>query len=237
MCGRFALNEKADDVAAFLDAVNDFPSWEPAYSIAPTNVIPVVRERAHSDGEVTRQLEPAVWDFWPQWMSAEKKKRPQFNSRIETLDTLGLWKKAASSTRCIVPMVGYFEWTEAAGKKWPHFIHGTGLLAAAAIYTPRKDDAGEWYLTASIVTREARDASGELHDRMPAFLTPDLVSDWLNPAPLDPSHLEALIGDLVATSERVASTITTYPVDRKVNNTRTADPADPTLIAPVDAQP
>jgi hypothetical protein len=34
-------------------------------------------------------------------------------------------------------------------------------------------------------------------------------------------------------SEEVASTITTYEVDRKVNNSRTVDPRDPSLIEPV----
>lgn len=31
-------------------------------------------------------------------------------------------------------------------------------------------------------------------------------------------------------SDRVAGTITSYDIDPKVNNTRTADPTDPTLI-------
>jgi hypothetical protein len=28
--------------------------------------------------------------------------------------------------------------------------------------------------------------------------------------------------------------MTTYPVDRKVNNVRTVDPADPSVIEPID---
>ena len=40
--------------------------------------------------------------------------------------------------------------------------------------------------------------------------------------------------DLLTTeSERVAATIDEYEVDRKVNNTRTADPRDSTLIEPI----
>ena len=66
--------------------------------------------------------------------------------------------------------------------------HGTHRLAAAGIYTPRKDDAGEWYLTVSIITREARDASGEVHDRMPVFLEPGVFDRWLSPAKIDCEH-------------------------------------------------
>jgi len=34
-------------------------------------------------------------------------------------------------------------------------------------------------------------------------------------------------------SDEVAGTITTYQVDRRVNNSRTVDPADPSLIEPL----
>ncbi|WP_082544095.1 SOS response-associated peptidase family protein [Sanguibacter sp. Leaf3] len=57
----------------------------------------------------------------------------------------------------------------------PHCIHGPGPLAADGLYAARKDEAsGELALTYTIITREARDASGEVHDRMPTFLLSDL---------------------------------------------------------------
>ncbi|WP_395640357.1 hypothetical protein [Pseudolysinimonas sp.] len=41
------------------------------------------------------------------------------------------------------------------------------------MYTARK--AGEeWEVSTAMITREARDASDELHQRMPAFLEPEL---------------------------------------------------------------
>jgi len=40
--------------------------------------------------------------------------------------------------------------------------------------------------------------------------------------------------DLLTTeSDRIAATIEEYEVDRKVNNTRSADPADATRIEPI----
>ncbi|HEX7835637.1 MAG TPA: SOS response-associated peptidase family protein, partial [Pseudolysinimonas sp.] len=99
---------------------------------------------------------------------------------------------------------------------------------------PRKDDAGEWYLTMSIITREARDASGEVHDRMPVFLGPDVFDRWLSPARLEEQgELDETVAMLEQVSEQVAATITTYEVDRRVNNSRNIDPADPTLIEPL----
>ena len=230
------MDDKTNDlIEEFVLDGNDYRDWVPSFSIAPTDVIPIIRERrSSSTGEVRRAVEPAVWDFWPQWMDADKHKRPQFNARIETVASNGMWKKAFASSRCIVPMRGYYEWTGEAGAKDAHFIHGTHRLAAAGIYTPRKDDAGEWYLTMSIITREARDASGEVHDRMPVFLEPDVFDRWLSPAKLEEQgELEELVTLVEKVSDAVAGTITTYEVDRRVNNSRTVDPGDASLIEPL----
>ncbi len=174
-------------------------------------------------------------DFHPAFMRDSK--RPQFNARIETVATNGLWKSAFSGSRCIVPMRGYYEWQdiELDGKKvkQPHFIHGvTDPLAAAGIYAVRKVN-DEWVVSTAIITREAQDASGEVHDRKPAYLTPAYYDEWLNPAKLTTdAEREHAVSMLEVVSESVASTITTYEVDRKVNNSHTADPLDETLIAP-----
>ena len=138
-------------------------------------------------------------------------------------------------------MRGYYEWTGDKGDKQPHFIHGERpILAAAGISTARKvttdEGTDEWVVSTAIITREARDASGELHDRMPVFLTPDVWDEWLNPHKLESdAGKEHLLALLTAVSAQVAATITSYEVDRRVNNSRNIDEHDPTLIEPVDA--
>jgi putative SOS response-associated peptidase YedK len=236
MCGRFAMDDKTNAlIEEFVLQGNDFRDWAGSFSIARTDVVPIVRERTHSDGELVRTVEPAVWDFHPSFMKDSK--RPNFNARLETVATNGLWKGAFRSSRCIVPMLGYYEWTPRLvnGKevKQPHFIHGDGRLAAAGVATARKV-GDEWKVSTAIITREARDASGEVHDRMPAFLTPEVYDEWLQPSKLDDDQLDHMLELLKSTSAAVASTITTYEVDRKVNNSRTADPSDASLIAPLD---
>lgn len=236
MCGRFAMDQKTNDlITAFVLDGNDYRDWRPAYSIAPTEVAPIVRERLHESGELVRTVEPAVWDFWPIWQDAAKKARNQFNSRIEALTSSGLWRHAFASQRAVVPMRGYFEWTGQKGNKDAHFLHGRApMLAAAGIYTPRRDDDGTWTLTFSVITRQARDASGEVHDRMPALLTQDAIDPWLQPVPLDtPNATAELLGLLWAASEEVAATIASYRVGREVNNTRTVPRYDPSLITPL----
>jgi putative SOS response-associated peptidase YedK len=244
MCGRFAMDQETNQlIEEFVLEGNDFRDWAPSFSIAPTDVVPIIREKRDSaTGEVIRRVEPAIWDFHPAFIKDAK--RPQFNARVETVATNGLWKNAFAASRCIVPMRGYYEWTGEAGAKQGHFLHGqVPMLAAAGIFTARKvvgavgtDQEGteQWVVSTAIVTREARDASGEVHDRMPVFLDPAIYDRWLDTERLtddaQKSELLALIHE-VSTAE--AGHITSYPVDRRVNNSRMVDPADPTLIDPV----
>jgi putative SOS response-associated peptidase YedK len=73
-----------------------------------------------------------------------------------------------------------------------------------------------------------------VHDRMPVFLEPDVFDRWLSPAKIEEQgELDELVTLLEKVSDEVAATITTYEVDRRVNNSRTADPGDATLIEPL----
>ncbi|MFB7843648.1 SOS response-associated peptidase [Microbacterium sp. NPDC056052] len=228
MCGRFAMNAKTDEliqefVAGGGDPQDWWKEWHGSYSIAPTDSAPIVRDRG--DG---RFLELVRWDW-------EKPKNmrpgaPLINARVEKL-AAGFWAPAFTAARCVVPMRGYFEWTGEKGAKIPHYLHSDGLLAAAGL-TWSMDVRGEQTRCFVVVTREARDAGGEVHDRMPAFLTPDAMDAWLQPVKLDRPGRENMLALLDGSSTAIASTIEQYVVDRKVNNTRTVDRDDPTVIAP-----
>ncbi|MGA0565872.1 SOS response-associated peptidase [Rathayibacter sp. KR2-224] len=233
-CGRFALDDHVDElIQEFVAAGGDYQDWRPSYSIAPTDVVPIVRERVDKQtGELKRSIDAAVWDFHPAFM--RESKRPNFNARIETVTSNGLWKGAFASSRAIVPMRGYYEWTGEPGHKRAHFLHSAdgGLLAAAGIYTVRKV-GDDWQVSTAIITRPARDASGEVHDRMPVFLERDVWEEFLTPDKLDDDGKQHLVQLLTAESERMAATISGYEVDPKVNNSRTADPDDASLIEPI----
>lgn len=242
MCGRFALDEHINTlIEEFVATGGDYREWVPAYSIAPTNSAPIVRERVDGEREVIRSLNLARWGIRPGWAKAGGP--APINARMETLATNGMFRNAFASQRCLVPMSGYFEWTDEPGGKQPHYIHGpghkgTGTLAAAGLYAARKEGE-EWKLTFTIATREAADASGHVHDRMPVFLQRDTWADWLNPAKAGtPGAPEAaaLQSMMDESSLAVAATMRTHPVDRKLNNTRTVDRSDASLIEPASAE-
>lgn len=227
MCGRYALGASAEDVAAEFGPLNDkLTSWQPLWSIAPTDVVPIVHER---DGE--RTLDAARWDWSkPRSMGSG----PLINARIEKLDT-AFWRPAFRRRRCIVPLTGYYEWTGPKGAKQPHYLHskGTKILAAAGLAWDVTID-GQPHRCVVIVTRRAQDAAGTVHDRMPALLDDDLRQAWLDPTPLtDPPAREQLLDAIDLSSQRLASSVSSRMVDRKVNSVQRINPADPRLIEPI----
>src|SRR5699024_11536016 len=90
-------------------------------------------------------------------------------------------------------------------------------------------------ISVTIVTRDARDAGGEVHDRMPVCLTDDAVGEWLTPGKLEAEQKDTLLAMIDDVSTTVAGELETYAVDRKVNNVRTLDRTDPSLIEPLAA--
>ncbi len=240
------MAKDTDDLArVFAASGGDFRDWRPSFNIAPTDLVPVVREWAH-DGAVTREVDGATWGLAPAWAgdstsgassgAKSAARRAPINARLESVATNGLFRASFASRRCIVPMTGYYEWEDRPDGKQPHFIHGDGLLAAAGVYAGRQEQDGTWSHSMAVITREARDASGEIHDRMPTFLTREAWDEWLRPGKVaDP---ESLLGLLDESSLSVARAITSHPVSRRVNNARVpdAEKQDPALIAPVEVE-
>jgi len=139
----------------------------------------------------------------------------------------------------LVPMTGYYEWQEALedGKKVknPSYVHAPGdelLLAAGLLAFHRQDGDEEWRTTFTIITRTGEDAAGEVHDRMPVFVTPASWDTWLAPEKVAKDEAGALLDLLDIESRSVASTLQTRPVSRAVNNVRTLNRHDPRLIDP-----
>ncbi|CAN5332033.1 SOS response-associated peptidase [soil metagenome] len=232
MCGRYAFDKDVNDlIVDYVAQGGKATDWRPSFSIAPTDPVPIVRERSGDEG-VEREIELASWGIKPPWFNGA---HAPINARLESVAEKPMFRSAFQGKRAIVPMTGYYEWTADGKIKLPHFISNGGeLLSAAGLYEVRKAH-DNWLVTFTIITRSARDASGEVHDRMPVFLTPDVWDQWLSPDKLTAAQNAPTLAMLESSSIAVAATLTTYRVDRKVNSVRTVDPADATLIRPVDA--
>ena len=222
MCGRFAIDTETNDLLeqiaeqhGFL-AVKDWRSYAPPnYNVAPTNDVPVVRSRK---GAI--EIASVRWGMVPASSPTFGGGKPIINARIETVASNGMFKNAFLGSRCIVPARGYYEWQVREDGKQPFFVHEpqhplafAGVVGAWRDKTKDDGDPDAWRLSMSIITLDAHVTPGEVHDRMPAFLTPDAYDDWLG------DHLGATeLTELIArSSNEVAEDLQFYEVSRAVN--------------------
>jgi putative SOS response-associated peptidase YedK len=119
--------------------------------------------------------------------------------------------------------------------KQPFFIHPAdgSSLAMAGLYewwrdpTRADDDPEAWRLTCTVITTEATDDVGRIHDRMPMTIGPADWSAWLDPDH-GPDEVAALLTPAVSTR------LDAYPVSTLVNSVRNNGPE---LIEPMPLNP
>ncbi|MBC7592213.1 MAG: SOS response-associated peptidase [Salinibacterium sp.] len=242
MCGRFVVAGAATDLIEMFDidlAAGDLPA--PSFNIAPTDQVSIILDTipkgSSDDAEPVRRLESARWGLVPTWAKDQKSGASAINARIETAAEKATFSAAVKKRRAIVPATGYYEWTMIDGVKTPYFIHlpDGQPLVFAALYEWWRDPAttddspSKWLLSTSILTRDATGSLANIHDRMPVFLSPELLDEWLYP------HTEGsteLLGQISAGGMEVAEYIEFHEVDRGVGNVRSSGES---LIAPVAA--
>jgi putative SOS response-associated peptidase YedK len=245
MCGRYASSANANVLRIEFDVDDVFDGLPgPDYNVAPTVAVPAVFERrVRESGEVRRRLAPLVWGLVPSWAKDASIGSRLINARLETVADKPAFRKAFSLRRCLLPADGFYEWYTPEGarptgpgaskiKKQPFFIHRADgeLLVMAGIYeiwrdpTKNREDDSAWLRTCSVITTEATDAAGHIHDRMPMVITRDAMSSWLDPELTD----SAAALDLLAVTE--AELLEAYPVSTAVNSVQNNDPS---LLEPI----
>lgn len=244
MCGRFVSARKRlellEEFAVERDAVP--ADREPDYNVAPTKRIYAVLDR-EDEGKPQRELRLVRWGLVPSWAKDATGGARMINARAETVAAKPAFRSAFAKRRCIIPADGYYEWQAAAeGKKskQPFYIYRTdgGILAFAGIYELRRDETQPldteqaWLWTASIITTDATDEIGKIHDRTPMVVPPEGWADWLDPANGDKELVRAMMRPA---TESPGGGLTSYPVSTAVNSVRNNGPD---LIVPLaDAAP
>jgi putative SOS response-associated peptidase YedK len=223
MCGRYAIygpiSRKNREVLDFLDRELAFP---PAFNAAPTQQLPVYRIARHG-----AELRLLRWGLIPFGAKSAAVGAKMINARADTVAERPAFRTAFSRRRCLVPMAGFYEWQKEGTRKIPHYIHllNADLFAAAGLYEfwPGKDGAAP-IESFSIITTEANELVGKLHDRMPVILHADDYNAWLDPKNVDTAVLKGLLKPYPSEEMRA------YPVGLRVNSAKNDDPE---LIAPV----
>jgi len=182
MCGRYMLKAAASELRHIFRFVEQ-PNLAPRYNIAPTQAVPVVRERREPRGE--RTIQSLRWGLVPPWADDPKSGPPLFNARAETLLEKRAFAGAFRRRRCLVPADGYYQWREGDASKQPYLVErrDQAVFAFAAIWERwgQRQDPAAALDSFTIVTTEANDFLRPFHHRMPVVLTPDAYERWLDP--------------------------------------------------------
>lgn len=172
MCGRFATTLPPDAMAQLFKAspANDLVQ-EPNFNVCPTVPINVVRR-----AEQGRQLVAMRWGFVPHWYKAPNDGPLLINARAETIAEKPAFRVAARNRRCLIAMLGFYEWDRAGKEKLPWFIHrrDEAPLVIAGLWQDWGHD-GEGLSTCAIVTTESSGAMAEIHNRIPVIIE---AEDW-----------------------------------------------------------
>ncbi|MFB4312577.1 SOS response-associated peptidase [Actinomadura sp. 21ATH] len=208
------------------------------------------KDAAEEEAAAVRQLRTLRWGLVPSWAKDLSIGSRMINARMETVHEKASYKRAFARRRCLLPADGYFEWyavqeqgdepadpaaEQKKGKrkpqKQPFFIRPNdgAVMAMAGLYELWKapeghESAGEWIWTCTVITTDAPDDLGRIHDRMPMVVERERWDAWLDP---DLTDTERVRGLLVPA---MSGTMTAQPVSKAVNNVRNNGPE---LIKPL----
>ena len=222
MCGRYASSRDARDLQSAFE-VEEPPEevLPPTWNVAPTDPVYAVVER---DG--VRRLRVFRWGLVPSWSKDAKGAAKMINARRETVRVKPAFRKAYAARRCIVPGDGYYEWQKEGARKQPWFLapRDGSPLAMAGLYEIWSDDQGTRLWTCTIITTEAADELGHIHDRTPLLVPRESWGRWLDPSVQDPGD------DLLVPG--TPGVLDAWPVSPAVGNVRNDGPE---LVQPVEA--
>jgi len=224
MCGRYASRLDAAMERAW--GLSRPPSPFESYNVAPTQRVPVVRQRG---GE--RLCELLRWGLVPFWAKGVPPKLSTINARVETVASAasyrGPWKRGQ---RCILPATGFYEWQIRESAKQPFYIFLTdqSLFGFAGLWEASTGADGVVLESCTILTMPANPLMAEIHNvkaRMPAILPRADHDAWL-------------AGDADTAMSCIApypqEMMRAYPVSTVVNSPRNNEPRliEPLAVAP-----
>jgi len=216
MCGRYALFSDPGDLAAEFGL--DDASYEPTYNAAPSEELPVILDAEPAEFSTAR------WGLVPSWSDGPREGPDPINARAESLTENRLFEDAYRERRCLVPVDGFYEWTETGDGKRPYFVSradGRPFLLAGlwATWTPEQKQTGlgefgsggpsrepEPMQSFTVVTTEPNDFLADYHHRMAVVLDAERGRRWLSAD--DPAGL------LEPSDEGLRA----WPVSREVND-------------------
>ncbi len=220
MCGRFVSRVDAAS-EQYWSVIQSWPASFESWNVAPSQDVPVLLLR---DGQ--RAGVYYRWGLVPFWAKGETPRYSTINARAETVHSAASYRGPwARSQRCILPVLGFYEWKAESGGKQPYFIRMAGgePFGLAGLWDESVKPTGETVHSCTIITTEANPLVAEIHakGRMPVIVTTDTAGVWLEGS-RDEAH--AMLAPFPA------DLMDAYRVSRRVNSPRNNAPE---LLEPV----
>ena len=224
MCGRYRLSRRKQLIQQYFDTAEEV-DWEPRYNIAPSQQVGIVRQ---DRTKPERHLSLARWGLIPFWAKDPNIGFKTINARSETAPSKPAFREAFRTRRCLVPADGFYEWQRSGKAKQPfHFGMGDdSLFAFAGLWDRWKDPTGQVVESCSILTTTPNALLADVHNRMPAILSPENYDLWLDPG------LERVNAVTELLSPFDARLMKRYPVSNRVNFVKNDDPDCAVPLAP-----
>ncbi len=204
---------------------DDF-EWEPRFNIAPTQLVPTVRQDVR---EPTRHLSTMRWGLIPSWAKDPSVGSKMINAKSETAASKPAFSDALKKRRCLIPADGFYEWQKTAKTKQPFCftLSDDSVFAFAGIWDRWRDAEGRVLETCSILTTTPNAVTAGVHDRMPVILRSDDYDLWLDPGFQKVDEILPLLRPFDAAMMKK------YPVSTRVNSVINDDSqcADPVSLA------
>lgn len=189
MCGRFARTSPVEVFAKLFDAAG-VDDLSPSYNVAPTQSLLAARNAA----EGARKLAMLHWGLIPFWSKGPDPKYSMINARTDSVASKPAYREPFKRRRCLIAADGFYEWKRLGNGKQPYFIRlrGGQPFAFAGLWDHWEIEGQEPIDSCTIITCDANQLVGEIHDRMPVILPPKLYNEWLD-ATAKPARLQALL--------------------------------------------
>ena len=225
MCGRFTQSFDREALEARYGLGAGGVELRPRWNLAPGQEAVVVVGAGEPGLELMR------WGLVPSWAQDASQGSKAINARAESVADKPSFRGPLRRRRCLVPADGFYEWA-AGGKgraKQPWlFGVGTegegGIFSLAGLWDLWQGPEGEELRSFTIITTQANDLVGRVHQRMPVILSLQGEAAWLEPGLVDP---RSWLGSFPAQA------MWARPVSPLVNS---VSQEGPRLVEPVETQ-
>ncbi|MNH89943.1 putative SOS response-associated peptidase YedK [compost metagenome] len=184
MCQRFSLAAELQEVQGHFQIERVMYYYKNRYNISPTQHTPVVLQQ---NGE--RILDEFRWGFIPYWG------KDAINADLRNVHQNPSYRKMVDKQRCVIPCNGFYYWKKEGKKAYPVRVvmKDRGMFGVAGLYEVWRDTRGEPLRTCTLVMTEANPLIGEFERRMPAILSPEDMTRWLDEETNDLDSLDPIL--------------------------------------------